>query len=33
MAAYAVSSLPLVILFAFGMKFYFRGLTSGAVKG
>ncbi|MGI8485782.1 MAG: carbohydrate ABC transporter permease [Thermomicrobiales bacterium] len=33
MAAYAVSSLPLVILFAFGMKFYVRGLTSGAVKG
>ena len=33
MAAYAVSSVPLVILFAFGMKFYVRGLTSGAVKG
>lgn len=33
MAAYAVSSLPLVILFAFGMRFYVRGLTSGAVKG
>ncbi len=33
MAAYAVSSLPLVLLFAFGMKFYVRGLTSGAVKG
>lgn len=33
MAAYAVSSVPLVILFAFGMRFYVRGLTSGAVKG
>lgn len=33
MAAYAVSSVPLVMLFAFGMKFYVRGLTSGAVKG
>ena len=33
MAAYAVASLPLVILFSFGMRFYVRGLTSGAVKG
>jgi ABC-type glycerol-3-phosphate transport system permease component len=33
MAAYAVASIPLVILFAFGMRFYVRGLTSGAVKG
>lgn len=33
MAAYAVSSLPLVVLFAFGMRYYVRGLTSGAVKG
>lgn len=33
MAAYAVSSLPLVLLFAAGMRFYVRGLTSGAVKG
>jgi ABC-type glycerol-3-phosphate transport system permease component len=33
MAAYAVASLPLVILFAFGMRYYVRGLTSGAVKG
>lgn len=33
MAAYAVSSLPLVTLFAFGMRYYVRGLTSGAVKG
>ncbi|MGH2558931.1 MAG: carbohydrate ABC transporter permease [Thermomicrobiales bacterium] len=33
MAAYAVASLPLVILFAFGMRYYVRGLTSGALKG
>ena len=33
MAAYAVASLPLVVLFSFGMRFYVRGLTSGAVKG
>ena len=33
MAAYAVASIPLVILFAFGMRFYVSGLTSGAVKG
>lgn len=33
MAAYAVSSIPLVILFMFGMRYYVRGLTSGALKG
>jgi multiple sugar transport system permease protein len=33
MAAYAVASSPLVILFAFGMRYYVRGLTSGALKG
>jgi ABC-type glycerol-3-phosphate transport system permease component len=33
MAAYAVASIPLVILFAFGMRYYVSGLTSGAVKG
>jgi ABC-type glycerol-3-phosphate transport system permease component len=33
MAAYGVASLPLVILFAFGMRYYVRGLTSGALKG
>ena len=33
MAAYAISSLPLVILFSFGMRYYVRGLTSGALKG
>jgi ABC-type glycerol-3-phosphate transport system permease component len=33
MAAYAIGSLPLVVLFAFGMRYYVRGLTSGALKG
>ncbi len=33
MAAYAISSLPLVVLFTFGMRYYVRGLTSGALKG
>jgi ABC-type maltose transport system permease subunit len=33
MAAYVVASLPLVVLFTFGMRFYVRGLTSGALKG
>ncbi len=33
MAAYAVSTIPLLILFGFGMRYYVQGLTSGAVKG
>jgi len=33
MAAYVVATLPLLLLFAFGMRFYVRGLTAGAVKG
>jgi ABC-type glycerol-3-phosphate transport system permease component len=33
MAAYAIGSAPLVLLFAFGMRYYVRGLTSGALKG
>jgi ABC-type glycerol-3-phosphate transport system permease component len=33
MAAYAVSAIPLVLLFTFGMRYYVRGLTSGALKG
>lgn len=33
MAAYAVAAMPLVILFSFGMRYYMRGLTSGAIKG
>lgn len=32
MAGYAVSVLPLLILFAFGMKYYIQGVTSGALK-
>jgi len=33
MAAYAIAAMPLVILFSFGMRYYVRGLTSGALKG
>jgi ABC-type glycerol-3-phosphate transport system permease component len=33
MASYAVASIPLVLLFTFGMRYYVRGLTSGAIKG
>ncbi|MEZ4861055.1 MAG: carbohydrate ABC transporter permease [Caldilineaceae bacterium] len=32
MAAYTVATLPLVILFVFGMRYYVRGITSGAIK-
>lgn len=32
MAGYIVGSLPLVILFFFGMRYYVQGLTSGALK-
>jgi len=33
MAAYVIGSIPLIITFAFGMKYYVQGLTKGAVKG
>ena len=33
MAAYAVATLPLLLLMSFGMRYYVQGLTSGAVKG
>ena len=33
MAGYVLSSLPLLLLFSFGMKYYVSGITSGAVKG
>lgn len=33
MAAYAIASLPLIVLFLFTMKLFVRGLTAGAVKG
>ncbi len=32
MAAYTVATIPLLILFMFGMRYYIRGITSGAVK-
>jgi ABC-type glycerol-3-phosphate transport system permease component len=32
MAAYTLATLPLVILFMFGMRYYIQGITSGAVK-
>lgn len=32
MAAYVVASLPVLVVFAFGMKYYIEGLTSGAIK-
>lgn len=31
-AAYVISSLPLVVLFSFGMKYYIQGMTQGALK-
>lgn len=32
MAAYTIATIPLVVLFVFGMRYYVRGITSGAVK-
>jgi ABC-type glycerol-3-phosphate transport system permease component len=32
MAGYAVSVIPLLILFTFGMKYYIQGVTAGALK-
>jgi ABC-type glycerol-3-phosphate transport system permease component len=32
MAAYALSAIPLLILFSFTMRYYIAGLTSGSVK-
>lgn len=31
-AAYAISSLPLLAIFTFGMKYYIQGMTQGALK-
>ncbi|MFC1736667.1 carbohydrate ABC transporter permease [Candidatus Hydrogenedentota bacterium] len=31
-AGFLVGSIPLIIVFAFGMKYYVEGLTSGAIK-
>lgn len=31
-AAYAISSVPLLFIFSFGMKYYIQGMTQGALK-
>jgi multiple sugar transport system permease protein len=33
MAAYFMAAVPLVVLFAFTMKFFIRGISEGAIKG
>jgi len=33
MAGYAISSIPLIVLFLFTMRLFVKGLTAGAVKG
>lgn len=33
MAAYFISAIPLIIVFLFAMRFFVKGLSSGAVKG
>jgi len=33
MAGYAISSIPLLIIFLFSMRFFVKGLAAGAVKG
>ena len=33
MAGYAISSIPLIVLFLFTMRMFVKGLTAGAVKG
>ncbi len=32
MAAYSVATVPLLLLFMFGMRYYISGITSGAIK-
>lgn len=32
MAGYAISSIPLIVLFLFAMRMFVKGLTAGAVK-
>jgi ABC-type glycerol-3-phosphate transport system permease component len=32
MAAYTVATIPLLLLFLFGMRYYIQGVTSGAIK-
>ena len=31
-AAYVIASLPLVAMFLFGMRYFIRGMTAGALK-
>lgn len=33
MAGYAISSVPLLLIFLFSMKFFVKGLSAGAIKG
>ncbi|MCY3021998.1 MAG: carbohydrate ABC transporter permease, partial [Planctomycetota bacterium] len=33
MAGFAISSIPVIILFVFTMRLFIRGMTEGAVKG
>jgi len=33
MAAYAISAIPMIILFIFTMRFFIRGVAAGALKG
>ena len=33
MAAYAIASIPMIILFVFTMRFFIRGVAAGALKG
>ncbi len=33
LAGYVLGSIPLLILFAFGMRYFIQGITSGALKG
>jgi multiple sugar transport system permease protein len=33
MAGYAISSVPLIVLFMFTMRLFVKGLAAGAVKG
>jgi ABC-type glycerol-3-phosphate transport system permease component len=33
MAGYIIASIPIIILFAFSMKFFVKGMTEGSVKG
>jgi ABC-type glycerol-3-phosphate transport system permease component len=33
MSAYFISAVPLVVLFAFTMRFFIRGISEGAIKG